>query len=342
MTSPAFTLPTLASSGEVECPFSWDTNLSSISTPLALNPRRSESPPGGSLDAGNYLDSSASSADASPKNQSPRSSVSAASTDTGGFTSLSRSIEPCSQTDKLFIPNAIKSELGEYSLSLEDQVVDGYPVPSNSLILSSVLPSSAFPVQLPGSNSRFLGTPGNAAFLSHQLNPYLHTLGHVGKRIGRPRIDRTNTKCQRCGTRKTPQWRYLLSPSPNTTPSSEMPTVNGVLPPNMIPSNSPLGHPAGKICLCNACWLRAHKERQRLRSTTASNQNSQTLSPRRLLNQAPFPFHRVPFPPSAITQGSPYDFTQSFAAPSASSSHLQASSSIQYPTSFKPLSSFTC
>lgn len=80
----------------------------------------------------------------------------------------------------------------------------------------------------------------------------------TGKRIGRPRIDREHTRCSECYTSSTPQWRYLTREEYATRPVSATPKRKA--------TGATVGPDArGKIPLCNACWLRTHKARQRLK-----------------------------------------------------------------------------
>eukprot|EP01057_Protomagalhaensia_wolfi_P001058 Protomagalhaensia_wolfi_Nauph_80__1057@NODE_1615_length_1441_cov_960_064194_g1250_i0_p1_GENE_NODE_1615_length_1441_cov_960_064194_g1250_i0NODE_1615_length_1441_cov_960_064194_g1250_i0_p1_ORF_typecomplete_len224_score3_36GATA/PF00320_27/2_6e06_NODE_1615_length_1441_cov_960_064194_g1250_i0141812 len=79
----------------------------------------------------------------------------------------------------------------------------------------------------------------------------LHPISGRPKKLGRPHIDRSNTKCEYCGTKSTPQWRYLkvtkIARPDNNKPAVEQPSGGNVV----------------KHCLCNACWLRVQKEKHK-------------------------------------------------------------------------------
>eukprot|EP01054_Gregarina_sp_Poly1_P004347 Gregarina_sp_Poly_1__4346@NODE_2355_length_2247_cov_271_432110_g1501_i0_p1_GENE_NODE_2355_length_2247_cov_271_432110_g1501_i0NODE_2355_length_2247_cov_271_432110_g1501_i0_p1_ORF_typecomplete_len370_score29_05GATA/PF00320_27/0_0088GATA/PF00320_27/0_028GATA/PF00320_27/6_7e03_NODE_2355_length_2247_cov_271_432110_g1501_i02271336 len=164
---------------------------------------------------------------------------------------------------------------GTSALSVFEGVVDGYPLPLNSPFLAqtpihtSTTAVASFPID-------FFVARGRRSIASCvQSSPHsmVHAFSHVTKRIGRPRIDRSNTKCQRCGTKKTPQWRYLLAASRDAANfiSSPVDQISAELANGPVLSPSIMGNSPAKICLCNACWLRAHKERQRSRSSQSNH-----------------------------------------------------------------------
>eukprot|EP00917_Polyrhabdina_sp_WS-2016_P004396 GHVP01010013.1.p1 GENE.GHVP01010013.1~~GHVP01010013.1.p1 ORF type:complete len:881 (+),score=120.46 GHVP01010013.1:87-2729(+) len=83
-------------------------------------------------------------------------------------------------------------------------------------------------------------------------------IDQMSRRIGRPKLDRSQTSCFCCRARKTSQWRYLES----------------FLDLSLESGNQDTSLQLFRLCVCNACWLRVTKMWKKRKTCTCKPRES--------------------------------------------------------------------